>query len=307
MEQKYPHTIQDFMDAFQTEQNCVDYLFKIKWPDGFVCPKCMSNDYLNTSKAFLFKCRNCFSNISLYADSIFQDTKKPLRLWFQAMWYVTNQKNGVSARGLKPALGLGSYHTAWAWLHKLRRAMVRPNRDKLIGVIECDESFIGGKHKGKRGRGSENKAIVLIAAQKEGMRIGRIRLKYIVDASANSIETAIDEMVLQGSTIHTDAWPSYNGIEKMGYKHKVIRDDGNLGENLLPLCHTVSSLLKRWLLGTHQGGTQHSHLAYYLDEFTFRFNRRTSKYRGLLFHRLVEQAMAIAPVTEKELSHKHDK
>ncbi len=307
MVQKYPHTMQDFMDVFQTERDCVAYLFKIKWTDGFVCPKCECKGYLNTSKVFLFKCKNCFSNISLYAGSIFQDTKKPLRLWLQAMWYMTNQKNGVSARGLKSALGLGSYHTAWAWLHKLRRAMVRPGRDKLTGIIECDESFIGGKHEGKRGRGSENKAIVLIAAQQDGKRIGRIRLKYIVDASENSIETAIDEMVLQGSTIHTDAWPSYNGLEKMGYKHKVIRDDGTLGENLLPLCHTVSSLLKRWLLGTHQGGIQLSHLAYYLDEYTFRFNRRTSTYRGLLFHRLVQQAMAIAPVTEKELCHKHNK
>lgn len=299
--------MEDFMNIFQTEQNCIDYLFKIKWPKGFICPKYSYKDYLNTSKVFLFKCRNCYSNISLFAGSIFQDTKKPLRLWLQAMWYVTNQKNGVSARGLMPVLGFGSYHTAWAWLHKLRRAMVRPGRDKLSGVIECDESFIGGKHKGKRGRGSKNKAIVLIAAQQDEKRIGRIRLKYIVDASAKSIETAIEEMVLPGSTIHTDAWPSYNGLEKLGYKHKVIRDDRTLGDNLLPLCHTVSSLLKRWLLGTHQGGVQQSHLAYYLDECTFRFNRRTSTYRGLLFHRLVEQSMAIEHVTEKDLSRKYCK
>ncbi|MBA7541485.1 IS1595 family transposase ISDth3 [subsurface metagenome] len=303
MESKYPHTMQDFMDFFHTEHNCIDYLFNVKWPDGFVCHKCGCKAYLNTSKGFLFKCKSCFSNTSLYAGSIFQDTKKPLRLWLQAIWYVTNQKNGVSACGLKSALGLGSYHTAWAWLHKLRRAMVRPGRDKLSGTIECDESYIGGEKKGKRGRGSENKAIVLIAAQQDGKRIGRIRLKHIADASAHSIETALEEMILPGSTIHTDAWPSYNGLEKKGYKHKVIRDDGTLGENLLPLCHTVSSLLKRWLLGTYQGGTQLSHLAYYLDEYTFRFNRRTSTYRGLLFHRLVEQAMAIDPVIEKELSY----
>lgn len=293
--------MQDLMNIIQTEQNCIDYLFKIKWPEGFICPKCNSRSYLNTRKVFLFKCKNCYSNISLYAGSIFQDTKKPLQIWFQAMWYVTNQKNGVSARGLQPVLGLGSYHTAWAWLHKLRRAMVRPGRDKLSGTIECDESFIGGRHEGKRGRGSENKAIVLIAAQQDGKGIGRIRLKHIVDASASSIETAIEEMILQGSTIHTDAWPSYNGLTKKGYNHRVIRDGGTLGNNLLPLCHTVSSLLKRWLLGTHQGGIKLSHLAYYLDEYTFRFNRRTSTYRGLLFHRLVEQAMAIDPVAEKEL------
>lgn len=304
MNAQYPHTMLDFQDSFRTEKACIAYLFKIKWPKGFQCPNCGNIHYLKTSKVFLFKCKCCQSNISLYAGTIFQDTKKPLRLWFLAMWYVTNQKNGVSALGLKRALGLGSYHTSWAWLHKLRRAMVRPGRDKLSGIVEVDETYVGGKKKGKQGRGSENKAIVLIAAQKDGLKIGRIRLRHIKDASAASIENALNEMVSQGSKIQTDGWPSYSGLEKLGYQHEIIRDESTLGENLLPLCHKVASLLKRWLLGTHQGGVQQTHLAYYLDEYTFRFNRRTSTYRGLLFYRIVQQAMAVDPITEKELCSK---
>ena len=217
------------------------------------------------------------------------------------MWYVTNQKSGVSALGLQRVLGLGSYHTAWNWLHKLRRAMVRPGRDRLGGIVEVDEIFIGGERPGKRGRGAAGKALVVVAVQEAEKGIGRIRMRRVADAAGESLEPAVWEMVEPRSVIRTDGWRGYNGLSELGYQHNIVRKDPDLGDNLLPLANRVASLLKRWLLGTHQGAVQHSHLEYYLDEFTFRFNRRTSKSRGLLFYRLVSQAVDLGPVLETEL------
>lgn len=249
----------------------------------------------------LYWCRNCGCQVSVTAGTLFHDTHKPLRLWFEAMWYVTNQKSGVSALGLQRALGLGSYHTAWNWLHKLRRAMVRPTRDRLAGVVEVDEIFIGGERPGKRGRGADGKTLVVVAAQEAEKGIGRIRLCRVEDASGESLEPAVWDVVEPGSIVRTDAWRGYNGLRELGCQHHIVRKDPDLGDNLLPLANRVASLLKRWLLGTHQGAVQHSHLEYYLDEFTFRFNRRTSKSRGLLFYRLVSQAVDLGPVLGAQL------
>jgi transposase-like protein len=211
------------------------------------------------------------------------------------MWYVTNQKQGVSALGLQRMLGLGSYRTAWSWLHKLRCAMVRPGRDRLSGIVEVDEAYIGGPEPGKRGRGAAGKALVVIAAQKEGKRIGRIRLKRVSDASAENLNKAIKCCIESKSTVRTDDWNGYNQVKKLGYTHDVVRKTSEVGKNLLPSANIVISLLKRWLLGIHQGGIQISHLDYYLDEFTFRFNRRFSRSRGKLFYRLVQQAVEVGP------------
>ena len=209
-----------------------------------------------------------------------------MAVMFEAMWHITNQKYGVSALGMQRVLGLGSYHTAWNWLHKLRRAMVRPGRDRLFGVVEVDEIFIGGERPGKRGRGAEGKTLVVVA---------------VGDAAGESLEPAVWEMVEPGSVVRTDGWRGYNGLAELGYDHKVLRKTPDLGANLLPLVNRVASLLKRWWLGTHQGAVGHSHLAYYLDEYTFRFNRRTSKSRGLLFYRLISQAIDLGPVLETDL------
>lgn len=298
--EEYPETTQEFHDWFATEDSCRDYMFRLRWPEGFRCPRCRNNRAWRMGR-LLFRCTQCDLETSITAGTLFQDTRKPLRLWFQAMWYVTNQKYGVSAIGLGQALGLGSYRTAWMWLHKLRRAMVRPGRDRLEGTVEIDETYVGGQRPGKRGRGAEGKALVLVAAQKDGKRVGRIRLRRIDDASADSLETAIKEMVTPGSMIRTDEWLGYNGLKAQGYSHKVVRRKSSVGDNLLPLANRVTSLLKRWLLGTHQGAVRPSHLDYYLDEFTFRFNRRTSRSRGKLFYRLVQQAMAIDPVPAKSI------
>ena len=224
-----------------------------------------------------------------------------MRLWFRAIWHVTSQKYGANALGLQRVLGLGSYHTAWTWLHKLRRVMVRPGRDCLPGIIEVDESYIGGEKPGKRGRGATEKELVIIAAQKDGRRIGRIRLQRVADASAASLENAVKASVEPGSIVHTDAWVGYSGLSELGYTHDIVRQGADVGENLLPKVHLIASLLKRWLLGTYQGAVRPSHLDYYLDEYTFRFNRRTSRSRGKLFYRLVQQAAVVDPVPVKNI------
>jgi transposase-like protein len=248
-----------------------------------------------------YRCAGCGYDFTVTVGTLFADTHLPLRLWFEAMWYVVNQKNGASALGVQRVLGLGSYRTAWRWLHKLRRAMVRPGRDRLAGTIEVDEVYIGGERAGKRGRGAAGKALVLVAAQADGAKIGRIRLVRVANASAPVLTQAIELSMAPGSQVLTDGWSGYAGLPEQGYRHAIVRPSAVVGENLLPRANRVASLLQRWLLGTHQGAVAHSHLDYYLDEFTFRFNRRTSGSRGLLFYRLLEQAIAVGPVLGDDL------
>lgn len=252
----------------------------------------------------LFQCAQCRHQTSVIAGTIFQDTHKPLRVWFRAMWHVTNEKNGMSAVSLQRALGLGSYKTAWTWLHKLRRAMVRPGRDRLSGEVEVDETMIGGEEAGVHGRQTSSKTLVVIAAQVDGKRIGRIRMRRIPDASSLSLLSFVQDVIEPGSTVITDGWKGYTGLYELGYRHqvKVLRGRGkDAATRLLPRVHRVAALLKRWILGTHQGSVSADHLDYYLDEFTFRFNRRTSKSRGKLFYRLVQQTVQVDPVTYDDI------
>lgn len=295
---EYPRNIVEFEKRFNSEKACREYLIKIRWPNGFECPRCKYTKAWPTNQG-LYKCTNCNFKSSVTSGTIFQDTRKPLQLWFRAMWYITNQKHGISALGLQRALDIGSYHTTWEWLHRLRHAMVRPGRDRISGIVEVDETYIGGKKAGKRGRGAEGKILVVIAVQIANNRIGRIRLYRVPDASGDSLNRAIKESIEPGSTIMTDGWEGYSKVENFGYMHKIVEKDAHVGNNLLPKCNMVASLLKRWLLGTHQGRVQH--LDYYLDEFTFRFNRRTSKSRGQLFYRLIQQSVAINPIHRKNL------
>jgi len=297
----YPKNLVELMDMFPTEESCLEYLSIVRWPDGYVCMRCESKDVWKMSSG-LYRCQTCRYACSVISGTLFQDTHKPLRLWFQAIWYIVNQKNGVSALGLQKALGLGSYHTAWEWLHKLRRAMVRPNRDKLNGIVQVNETLVGGVKPGKRGRGADGKTLVLVAAEETQEGIGRIRLASISDASSEILIPAIQQMIATGSTIRTDAWPSYNDLSKQEYIHLPVNNHDVKNADAIPFAHIVASLLKRWLLGTHQGAINPKNLAYYLDEFTFRFNRRTSTSRGKLFYRLIEQALAIDPVPAKSLN-----
>jgi transposase-like protein len=298
----YPRTLAELEGRFSSEEACREYLFRLRWPEGFRCSRC------GDSKAWplrlgRWQCAGCGYQISVTAGTIFQDTRTPLTVWFRAMWWVTSQKNGVSALGLQRVLGLGSYQTAWAWLHKLRRAMVRPGRDRLSGRVEVDETYLGSLEEGVRGRQSESKALIVVAAQENGAAIGRIRVRRISDASARSLVPFVEESVEPGSVVHTDGWLGYAPLERQGYIHEIsfLRGKKKSPSELMPRVHRVVSLLKRWLLGTHQGAVSAAHLDYYLDEFTFRFNRRKSPSRGKLFFRLVEQAVAVEPTTYRSI------
>lgn len=295
----YPGTFQEFDKWFGTEDACLDYISKLRWPQGFACPSCgISEENPSIMGRGLFLCRKCKCQASVTAGTLFHQAHKPLRIWFLAIWFVTSQKNGVSALGLKRVLGLGSYDTAWTWMHKLRRAMVRPGRGLLTGAVEVDETYVGGAGKKIRGRGAERKVIVVIAAEVRGPGPGRIRMSIVPDVSAESLHGFIVNNVQKGATIRTDGWKGYNGIKDIGYRHIVtnITASGDPAHVDMPRVHRVASLFDRWWLGTHQGAIRPIQLAYYLDEFTFRFNRRNSKARGLLFYRLMQQAVDCAPV-----------
>jgi transposase-like protein len=297
---EYPTTVLELHDQFSNESACRQYLAKLRWPEGFVCPRCKGTEAWLTARG-LYHCRGCDHQTSVTAGTLFSDTNLPVRLWFEAIWHMTNQKYGASALGMQRLLGLGSYHTAWNWMHKLRRGMVRPQRDRLAGEVEADEIYIGGERAGKRGRGAAGKALVLVMVQVSPQGAGRIRLARVADASAASLERALQQAVELGNRVRTDGWNGYGRLEQLGYQHAVARAEAAVGDNLLPLANRVASLLKRWLLGTHQGAVRTTHLDYYLDEFTFRFNRRTSRSRGLLFYRLLQQSVALDPVPTRSL------
>lgn len=299
----FPRTFEELDARFTDESACRQYLARVRWPQGFRCQDCEAAIGAWSTSRDLFHCRECGRQTSVTAGTMFEGTRKPLRTWFLAIWFVTSQKHGASALGLQRVLGLGSYQTAWAWLHKLRRAMVRPGREQLSGIVEVDETYVGGVAEGPRGRGAENKALVVIAAEERGANIGRIRIRRVHDASGPNLLCFVKDEIEPGSTVHTDGWAGYEGISSHGYPRKItnIKRSGRHAHELLPRVHRVASLLKRWLLGTHQGGVQLSHLDYYLDEFTFRFNRRASGSRGMLFYRLLQQAAGIAPVPFRAL------
>jgi len=298
-------TFRAFIKRFPDEESCREHLYKMRFPKGFVCPKCENDEYWNVGNR-LYECKKCGRQTSIIAGTIFQDTRKPLKDWFIAIWWVTTQKNGASALGLQNVLGIKSHQTAWTWLHKIRRAMVNPNRSKLNGTIEIDEIYIGGESIGKRGRGAENKTVVAVAAEIDGKKLGRCRMSTIADASSKSLHGFITENIEVGSLLVTDDWNGFNGIEAKGYKRQIhIQKYTEDKEKMLPHVHTIVSLLKRWLLGTHQGAVDPKHLQAYLDEYVFRFNRRKSAQRGLLFYRLLESAMQTNTISYKDLT-KHN-
>ena len=297
----YPRDMADLIRRFRTEKECLLYLELLRWPDGPRCGQCGGDKFWRKTRGRL-RCKACGAETTVTAGTLFDRSRKPLRLWFQAIWYVVSQKNGVSALGLQKALGLGSYQTAWEWLHKLRRAMVRPDRDRLSGVVEVDETWVGGVRRGRGNR--DGKSLVFIAAERAGRGLGRIRLQAIEDTRGTTVLEAVRAAVEPGSLVRTDGWEGYNGLPAAGYQHAPATHKSAASGDATPAAHRVAALLKRWWLGTHQGAISPQYLPYYLDEFTFRFNRRTSRSRGRLFLRLLENATHIDPVPRKTIKHK---
>lgn len=301
-EQPYPRTFEDFLDWFQTETDCESYLEWVRWPDGFVCPGCGSRKAWKTDRG-LWHCGSCRIQTSITAGTVFEDTRKPLRLWFHVMWLMMAQKTGLSAKNLCDTYGFGSYQTAWGWLQKLRSVMIRAGREKLAKRVEVDETYIGGQKEGARGRGAEGKTLVLVAIEGDHKKLGRVRFRCLEALDHKSVESFMQNYVEPSTKVITDGLAIYDGLKSKGFEHRphILTDCGPAARRQLDHVHLVISLLKRWLVGTHQGAVMPSHLQAYLNEFAFRFNRRLSRHRGKLFFRLMQQAVTNRPSAVKAL------
>ncbi len=301
----YPRLYREFVEWFPDDEACLTYLEKLRWPNGFTCPAChLSAKPWRQTRGRLV-CSSCHHQASVTSGTIFEKTRTPLTIWLETAWHMTTAKNGISAKTVQHTLGT-SYRTAWKILHQYRIAMVRSERKPLSGIVEIDETLVGGVEPGgKRGRGT-SKAIVVIAVElKEPKGFGRIRMRHIPDASGEALVPFVCDTVRLGSVVQTDGWGGYNQVQKNGYLHQpiILSSMSGPAHVSMPGVHRVASLLKRWVLGTHQGSVSTEHLQSYLEEFTFRFNRRTSRSRGLVFRRLLEQAVVTAPVIRSEITH----
>jgi len=300
--QLFPETFEDFLEWFPTEEACFSYLEQIRWPDGFICPKCKTPSRGWRTERGLRHCHACAHQTSITAGTVFEDTRKPLRVWFHVMWLMMAQKTGISAKNLCDVYGFGSYQTAWGWLQKLRSVMVCAGREPLRGCVEVDEAFIGGQKQGARGRGAEGKTLVFVGVEVQEERLGRVRLRCAESADAASALAFVRDYVAPGSQVVTDGLNIYNGLGAAGFSHEphLRQSEQTTGEEVLEHVHLVISLVKRWLTGTYQGAVTPGHLQDYLDEFAFRFNRRLSTHRGKLFYRLMQQAVQTRPKSIKE-------
>lgn len=308
----YPQNWNDFLDWFATEEACLAYLERLRWAGGFVCPRCGSAAPAYRASRTRLMCRACQHQSSVTAGTIFDKTRTPLRVWLAAAWYLTNQKQGVSALGLQRVLGLGSYQTAWTMLHRFRRAMVRPGREQLKGLVEVDGTYLAITERQEplspAGRkSSTTKVLVVLAVEMlQPKGFGRIRLRRLPRESAPYVIAFVQEVIESGAQVRTDGSAAYRSLGELGYDHQrtVMLGSDVPAHVSMAGVHRVASLVQRWILGTHHGSVQPEHLDAYLDEFVFRFNRRTSSSRGMLFYRLLQQAVVTAPVTYQDVVQK---
>jgi transposase-like protein len=305
----YPRNWNEFLDWFATEEACLAYLERLRWVAGFVCPRCGTAAEAYRASRTRLMCRACQHQSTVTAGTIFEKTRTPLRVWLAAAWYLTNQKQGVSALGLQRVLGLGSYETAWTMLHRFRHAMVRPGRERLQGLVEVDETYLALTDRQEPltavGRKSSTaKVLVVIAVETlQPKGFGRIRLRRIANDSASCVIPFVQEAIEPGAQVRTDGSAAYRSLKELGYDHQrtvMLGSDAPAHVSMAGV-HRVAALVKRWILGTHHGSVQPEHLDAYLDEFVFRFNRRSSGSRGLLFYRLLQQAVMTAPVTYSDV------
>lgn len=301
----YPRDWREFVGWFPDDAACAGYLEQLRWPEGFLCPACgASREPWRQTRGRLL-CPACRHQTTVTAGTIFDKTRTPLTIWLAAGWHLTIAKNGLSAVTLARTLGT-RYRVAWTMLQRYRVAMVRAEREPLTGDVEVDETLVGGvEHGRKRGRGTAKSVVVIAVEVKHPKGFGRTRMRQVPDASGASLVPFVCDAVAPGSVVLTDGWGGYNPLPKHGYVRKatVLSASGDPAHVSMPGVHRVASLLKRWILGTHQGSVDPEHLQSYLEEFTFRFNRRTSRSRGLVFRRLLEQSVATGPVTEADVTH----
>jgi len=302
MKEDFPKNEVEFDRCFHSEQACLEYLFHLRWPEGFACPRCGHTSCWKSARG-LYLCRHCAHQQSVTAGTIFHATRKPLTLWFKALWWFSTRKSSVNATSLQQMLGLGSYQTAWRWLQKLRACSIFPNREKLSGHIEADEVYLGGTQSGKRGRGAGHKCKVAVAIERKGRKLGRLRMQVIENCSGAELIHFSKNNIAAGSRITTDGWKGYNGLDEAGYVHKkVLQTKVEDKASVLPGVHLVASLVNRVILGTFHGRFGQKYLQRYLDEYVFRFNRRTTKSVGKRFWRIMQRAVATSPVANKDLT-----
>lgn len=298
---KIPANLLDFQRMFPDEQACRKYMEEVRWPKGFACPKCGSDrpPYRFRNRPTVLMCKSCRRSTRLTANTIMHRSKVPLQVWFWSAYLVTSQTPGMSALQFQRQLGINRYETAFHLLHKLRAAMIRPDRDKIGGTyeVEIDETWVGGRTKGE-GRGVHHKALVIAAVEvrerKEGDALaasrnthakgkplrrriyaGRLRLRLLPARQGAAARKFIRQNVEKSTTVRTDGWSGYASLKRLGYAHdpEVLYGDGEATDEHLPMVHIVFSNLKTWLRGTHHGVSQ-KHLQAYLNEYVFRFNRR---------------------------------
>jgi transposase-like protein len=308
--QDYPRNWSEFLDWFSSDEACAAYLERLRWPGGFACPICGSMTPPYRASRIRLMCKDCRHQSTVTAGTIFDKTRTSLRVWLAAAWYVTNQKQGVSALGLQRVLGLGSYQTAWTMLHRFRRAMVRPDRHRLQGLVEVDEAYLAITDRDQPisaiGRKNNTSKVLIVLAveilQPKGF--GRIRLRRISNDSAECVVPFVQTSIEPASTVRTDGSAAYRSLRELGYDHErnVMLGSDTPAHVSMAGVHRVAALLKRWILGTHHGSVQPGHLDAYLDEFVFRFNRRSSASRGMLFYRLLQQSVATEPVTYADIT-----
>ncbi|MDP6635406.1 MAG: IS1595 family transposase [Phycisphaerae bacterium] len=292
----YPSTSEEFEEWFSSEAACQEYLYRIRWPRGFVCVRCGGDQAWATNRG-LYRCSVCDTQTSVTAGTIFQGTRKGLGSWFRAIWNVTTRPDGVSALEIQRLLGLGSYRTAWTWMHKLRRAMVPPNLDPLAGTVVVDQAYLNGDKPQATDLLSDRRPLIFVAAQEIRGRVGRIVLRRTVDRSAGGLQSAIRQAVALDAIVHTDDSPAYQGLRLYGYRHKPVQFElSGVRMGPLPIVARVIGELRDWLAATPHGAVRPSHLDYYLDEFSFRFNNKRLRSPGKLFHKLLRQAVASDPV-----------
>ena len=303
-ESNYPKDFQEFLEKFKDEESCRNYLYGLRWPDGFSCPKCNNNVKHWLTAKNVIHCGVCGYQASLTAGTLFHGTRKPLLLWFHIMWWIVAQKTGVSASNMMDFMGFGSYKTVWTWLQKIRRAMVRKGRDRIFGTVEIDTIYIGGIDTKNKTIDNETRTLVAVATECMGKKIGRARFRCISDATSENMIKFIKENVKTGSIVITNELDIYKPFSQVkGYIHEIkqISRRETESKELLPHIQMIDSLLKRWLQGTHQGKVSPKYLPYYLDEFAFRFNKKISTSRGWLFYTLLKQAIELGPMDKKEI------
>lgn len=304
----YPSTYREFVTMFPDAMRCAVYLEGLRWPKGFICPACHGTASPWRQTRGRLVCPLCRHHASVTAGTILDKTRTPLTTWFEGAWHVTTAKNGLAAKTLERTLGT-RYRVAWAMLQRFRVAMVRAERGQLSGEVEVDETLVGGVERGgKRGRGTAKSLVVIAVEILQPKGFGRVRMRHIPDATSATLVPFVCNVVAPGSVVHTDGWTSYNNLPRLGYtRHRTsLSTSDDPAHVVMPAVHRVSALLKRWILGTHQGSVTPAHLQSYLEEFTFRFNRRHSRSRGLVFRRLLEQAVVTGPVTDADVTGGYD-